>query len=232
MKLALAAGATTVKFQPFSLIFLTDKAKGMDFFVPPEFEKDFEGVIEKVLDWAGTHKITTNPAAYLRSLPRHLCGHGVGGAPSHCAALWTSCPISAGGDVHPCWVFASKILGNVKINKLSKIWNSDAHNRLRRHLLEKECSGCFMSCYDSNFGKQGLVETFVVKAGKLKRPKFYKRQYFRIYQNARYVVGKIIRRVFGHWLSGSRMKPFDLEPVFEEIQHAREELKKKQKALK
>jgi MoaA/NifB/PqqE/SkfB family radical SAM enzyme len=232
MKLASAAGVTTVKFQPFSPIFLSDKSRGTDFFAGREFQKDFQDVIEKVIDWAKVKKIATNPVAYLRSLPAYLCGQGAGGAPSFCAALWTSCPISAAGDVHPCWVFADKVLGNVKKNKLSQIWNSGSHNRLRKRLLEKECAGCFMSCYDANLGKQGFFESLTLKSGKLKKPKFYKRAYFRSYQYARYVSKKIIRRILGSWPPQHRKNPLESASLREEIRGARECLEKRLRALK
>jgi MoaA/NifB/PqqE/SkfB family radical SAM enzyme len=232
MKLAGETGTTTVKFQPFSPIFLTDKTKSGDFFIPSEFQKEFEEAMEGVIHWAGAHKIATNPVAYLRSLPAYLCGHGSQAAPRRCAALWTSCPISAAGDVHPCWVFADKVVGNVKKNKFSKIWNSARHDRLRRLLLEKECSGCFMSCYDANLGKQGLAESFVLKAGKLKKPKLYKRLYFRSYHYGRYLLGKIIRRIFSFGLAKSRRSLPDQESLFEEIREARDLLRKNLKTLK
>jgi MoaA/NifB/PqqE/SkfB family radical SAM enzyme len=226
MKLATSTGTTTVKFQPFSPIFLTDKEKGGDFFLPPESRRDCEGIVEEVIAWAAAHKMATNPVGYLRSLPSYLCGQGAKAASSRCAALWTSCPISAQGDVHPCWVFAGKVLGNIKKNKLSQIWNSRDHDRVRRRILEKECLGCFMSCYDANLGKPPRAAFLIPDMSKFRKPKYYKRSYFRLYQYARYFFGKISRRIFG-W--GLRKPPAIPGTLADTIQGARDMLRRKLK---
>jgi MoaA/NifB/PqqE/SkfB family radical SAM enzyme len=194
MDLARSHGVTTVKFQPFSDIFLVQKQGKADFFLSQSERSAIEQSVEEVIKRSLEYKISTNPVEYLRAIPAYLCGCANNGARIGCAALWTSCPISARGDVYPCWVLSDRILGNVKDVRLSSIWNSFKHNRMRESILAGDCPGCLMSCYDYNLGKYGSKHTFIFKVQKLKKIKFDKRLYYRVYQNAKYVVKKMLNR--------------------------------------
>ena len=130
MELAHQFGVTTVKFQPFSEIFLIKKNEKKEFFVSLDALKEIKQSIEKVIELSKGYKISTNPINYLYSIPLYLCGLWPRSSSNGCSALWHTCPISAEGNVYLCWVLSNRILGNVKKTKLSKIWNSNEHNRL------------------------------------------------------------------------------------------------------
>jgi len=231
MKLAHQFGVTTVKFQPFSEIFLIKKEEGKDFFTSRNTLGEIKQSIDKVIGFSKEYKITTNPSNYLYSIPIYLCGLWQTHLHDSCSALFSSCPISAEGDVHLCWVLSDRLLGNVKKSKLSKIWNSNEHKRLRQLTIEEGCPGCLMSCYDYNLGKYGLGQLLPLKAKKFKDPKFYKRLYYRIYQYLIYIFGKIINRIANLGISKKR-SGLDTAQALEEIKVAKDMLKRELKILK
>ncbi|MFA6217644.1 MAG: radical SAM protein [Candidatus Omnitrophota bacterium] len=191
MELAARFGVTTVKFQPFSDIFLKDKADAGRFFCGEKTIDDIRGNIEKVIELSRKYRISTNPPAYLRNIPEYLTGMSKYSTNVQCPALWTSCPISSEGDVHLCWVLSEIVIGNCKSKKITEIWGSVAHDRLRKSVLKDKCSGCLMSCYDTQYGTNSIPELIALKARKIKQPQFYKRQYFRAYQYAQYLFKKV-----------------------------------------
>ncbi len=232
MDLARQHGVTTVKFQPFSTIFLKDKEVGRKFFAPPELLQDIQRSMAEVVRLANQYKIATNPESYLNSVASYLCGGMSGNAIQNgCAALWMSCPVTAEGNVFPCWVLLDKPVGNVKNRKLSEMWGSEGHDRLRREIVLKGCKGCMMSCYDNNFGKQELHHLITLKAKKLGDADVYKRMYFRLFQNARYVARKIVGRLRFMLLQRSVRAKVERAPLLEEINDAREKLQQKLKNI-
>lgn len=231
MELAHQFGITTVKFQPFSDIFLVNKGEKRNFFTLCDTSEEIKHSMEEAIELSKKYKIATNPLNYLYSIPEYLCGLRQNYGHNSCSALWSSCPISAEGDVHLCWVLSDKLLGNVRKEKLSRIWNSCKHNLLRRDAVRDGCPGCLMSCYDYNFGRYNLQESISLKAKKFRKPKFYKRQYYRVYQYLRYVSGKIINRTIDLALpSGQNRRK--IADALEEIKIARNTLKKKLITLK
>lgn len=232
MELAYRFGATTVKFQPFSEIFLIDKKAKERFFCSRKAMGAIGLNIDKVIELSKAYKIATNPLNYLYSIPPYICGFGLKYSPgTACPALWSSCPITAEGNVYPCWVFSDKLLGNIKETKLSKIWNSGEHNRLRRLIIREGCCGCLMSCYDYGLGKDNLKYAFSLKVSTLKKPKFFKKQYYRFYQYVRYISKKIMRLLFLNLsLFSSKGNP-QLFDIPGEIAKAKEMLKRKIAAL-
>jgi len=230
IELAHKLGVTTVKFQPFSEIFLLEKNKKSDFLLSPDLRENLSENIKKVIEFSRKYKISTNPDSYLLNIPAFLCGLLQKGPRYHCPALWKSCPISQEGNVYLCWVLSDRIVGNVRERRLSEIWNSSAHASLRAALGKVGCSGCMMSCYDYNLGKYEISQMFSLKAAKLKNPRFYKRFYYRNYQNLRYLAGKIFNRALN---SVVFHKNNDLknDVTLQEIKLFKQILKDKAKAL-
>lgn len=230
IELAHKLGVTTVKFQPFSEIFLLEKNKKSDFLAAPELLGDLRKNIEKVMESSRKYKISTNPDTYLLNIPAFLCGLLQNGPVYHCPALWKSCPISQEGNVYLCWVLSDKIVGNVRKEKLSEIWNSSAHASLRASLGKGGCSGCMMSCYDYNLGKYGISQTLSLKAAKLKNLKFYKRFYYRNYQSLRYLTGKIFNRAVSS-VNFHKNNDAKSDVMLQEIKRFKQILKDKARAL-
>lgn len=230
MELAHRFRINTVKFQPFSEIFLLDKEQKSKFITTPDILEEIRRSMESVIVLSKKYRIATNPDNYLYSIPAYLCGLLREHRQDSCPAIWTSCPISAEGDVHLCWVLSNRVLGNATKERLSTIWNSHEHNLMRERAMKDGCPGCLMSCYDYNFGKYNLQETIALKAKKLKRSKFYKRQYYRVYQYLRYISGKIINRAAAlSNLSGDSTQ--EIKEALKEIGMAKDTLKNKLKVL-
>ncbi|MFH0984777.1 MAG: radical SAM protein [Candidatus Omnitrophota bacterium] len=232
MELAYQFGVTTVKFQPFSDIFLKDKGLRGDFFAPRGSQPDIEKSLVEVIRLAQEYKIMTNPQEYLHRIPAYLCGETVINAEQKgCSALWSSCPVSSEGNVYPCWVLDDKVIGNVKKKKLSEIWGSRKHDRLRREIETKGCGGCMMSCYDQNFGKQKTEELISLKVQKLTKPGFYRRMYNRVYQNTKYLLGKVANKIRIWFLVRQSADKSKTGELLKEIKASKEILKKKLKSF-
>ena len=233
MALAHTFGVTTVKFQPFSDIFLVDKARSVEFFASHDMLSDIQKSMSEVIRLAREYRISTNPEGYLHSIPAYLCGGPQRDVRQNgCPALWTSCPISAQGDVFPCWVLSRIVVGNVKAHKLSEVWGSARHDKLRMDIITNGCRGCMMSCYDNNFGKDEWDRQVTLKLRKFSRKGFYRRMYFRVHQNVRYVLGKAVNRInLWRLIRRARKVPVRIE-LLKELQEVRTILHNKMKSLK
>ena len=230
MELANEVGVTTVKFQPFSDIFLIQKDKKKDFLLLDDDLKDINKSIEKVVLLSRKYKISINPDNYLYNMPAYL-SKVYSGNKKNCQALWNSCPIAQNGDVYPCWVLSDSVIGNLKNNRFSEIWNSEKHNLLRKQIAEKGCSGCLMSCYDYNMGRRDIGQELLIKSRKLRRPNFYRRLYNRNYQFLNYLGAKIINRI-NNFRSFRRDNNYEMSEELREIGRAKQLLEKEIIALK
>lgn len=163
VELAKKYGATTIKFQPFSSIFLSGRRGGDDFLIHDrEFNRMYES-INKVISSCEEYGIATNPRGYLGMIPFYL-GRKHIDLNNGCAALQFSCPINSKGEVYPCWVLVSQdnLIGNVRNSNLHDIWNSAKHLAIVERIKNEGCPRCMMSCYDDNFG-QDRIDRRVVK---------------------------------------------------------------------
>ena len=170
VELARQHGVTTFKLQPFNRLFLNTEKKGEEFFLSEEDAPAFKETIKKVISLCQEYGIGTNPTKYLTEMSGHLVkkhSHGK----SDCPALYLSCPVNAKGEIYPCWVLGgpAHALGSVKENSLSSIWSSARRSEIIERINKKGCPGCLMSCYDDNFGKQGLDEKISRNWGLLRR---------------------------------------------------------------
>lgn len=231
MKLAKEAGVTTVKFQPFSDIFLVQKDKKKDFILSEGDREDINKSIEEIILLSKKYNISTNPHNYLYNIPEYLSGAYCGNLKKNCPALWSSCPITHNGDIYPCWVLSNNVIGNLKSSRFYEIWDSPRHNLMRQQITEKGCSGCLMSCYDYNLGRGDISQELFIKTRKLIRPDFYRRFYRRNYQLLHYFRVKIINRINGLFPL-SKDDNHKLADELSEIRLAKQLLKKEITALK
>lgn len=157
IELAKQHGATTIKFQPFSRIFLNDKQGSRDFLLSGSEIKEFAQILEDVIGLSTNHAITTNPRGYLEMMPSYLSKKHIDMSKG-CSALENSCPINCNGDIYPCWVLSDKdnLIGNIKENSFLSLWGSQKHQLIIKRIKEKGCCGCMMSCYDDNFGRDTI----------------------------------------------------------------------------
>lgn len=168
-------GATTVRLQPFNLIFLKDRASGAGFFIDEVDIPKMEGIINSLIAISKEYRISTNPESYLRKIPAYLAGRKP--HPRNCAALWYSCPIASNGDVFPCWIEAAnnKLTGNIRDEGLYELWLSEKRMKMVSSIVNNGCSGCLMSCYDEVFTRPFSKARLLDKARKVKKIASYRR---------------------------------------------------------
>lgn len=176
LELAKAKKATTVRFQPFSRIFLKSASGGDDFFVDRKDKEKLQEIIEGIINLSNEYKISTNPVSYLRNIPAYLCKEKIA-MKKGCSALWTSCPINSKGEVFPCWNLTgqNRIIGNINQESLVDLWFSNRHNQIRDSVLQAGCFGCMMSCYDEVFGNDASKKDLAKKIKKMNKWQSYKK---------------------------------------------------------
>ena len=177
---------TTIRFQPFSAIFMKEHSPKSSFLIEEDTLDDLGAVIENITKACHDNKIATNSIGYMKEIPFYfrdkdqLTRNG-------CSSLWSSAPINVKGEVFPCWVLNKEkhTIGNISTQRFRKIWNSKKHQKIKEKIIEKGCPGCMMSCYDDAFGKDVLKKMVAKKIQKLKTPAAYKRAKNKIIQFVR-----------------------------------------------
>ncbi|MBU1726590.1 MAG: radical SAM protein [Candidatus Omnitrophica bacterium] len=207
-ELALKYGVTTVRFQPFSRIFLNDYSKGNEFLIGKQDLEKAKAVMEQVISKLKENNIATNPEGYLRKIPYYLCGQGNPGY-SGCGALWSTCSINSKGEILPCWVINSedKIIGTLESAGLYELWFSERRDRVINSVIKEGCPGCMMSCYDEAFNDDSWQVKFIKKAKRADRLFSGKRLANRLVQSLRGELTKIkLRYKFYKSYRGSLIK--------------------------
>ncbi|MFA5231086.1 MAG: radical SAM protein [Candidatus Omnitrophota bacterium] len=168
LKLAGDNGATTVRLQPFNVIFLRDLRRRKEFLISKAEIAEVKESLRNFIELSQKHKISTNPLNYLYKIPEYLSGKEF--FMQQCGALWYSCPINPNGDVFPCWVEAkNRLVGNVGEQSLYGIWLSKKRLKIIKNIMKKGCKGCLMSCYDEAFGEGYSGARVFGKIKKIKR---------------------------------------------------------------
>lgn len=161
-------GVTTIKFQPFNTLFIKDKLREKNFCISKNESIELEQIIRDVISLCDDYGIATNPDAYLKNIPLYLNKKITNN--SACNSLWTSCPINSDGQIYPCWVLTEKkyLIGNIKDNKITDLWGSEYHDKIRGKIKSDGCIGCMMSCYDESFGKGDIEKKISLNIKKMK----------------------------------------------------------------
>jgi len=245
-------GATTVRLQPFNIIFLKDHKRKKEFLVGKRDIPLVEEVIKSFINDSKEYKIAINPTGYLLKIPEYLSGKNF--YPDNCGALWYSCPINPNGDLFPCWIEGSnnKLIGNVKTEGLYALWLSEKRIKMVNSIISNGCRGCLMSCYDEAFDHKLFKESVVENVKKIKKIANYRKVMNKISQSLkgqvtrlklRYrfyasyrgsfsaIVTRRLRTAFGKLGSLKQDKQMDKEPILSEIVQAKRKLKKEMRGL-
>lgn len=230
VELAAKYGATTIKFQPFSTMFIKNESQESTFLLSRKESIDFKHIIKKVILRCDEYGIVTNPVSYLERMSLYLNKN----FPSRnviCSALWNCCPVNPRGDIYPCWGMAREdvLIGSIKEKSFLELWNSSRHNLVREKIKKDGCSGCMMSCYDESFGKDNIERKVTMRIKKLKKgicsgqaggilKRWVKRaKFYYSYRGSLNMFTKRLRRFF------RRKKLPRTEPNKEEIERALKE---------
>jgi len=252
LEVAKNCGATTVRLQPFNIIFLNDHKRKNEFLIDKRDIQEMEDTIKSFIDVSREYKISTNPVGYLLKIPVYLSGKNF--YPDNCGALWYSCPINPNGDLFPCWIEGvnNKPIGNVKNEGLYELWLSEKRIKMVNSIINNGCKGCLMSCYDEAFDRKLIKESIVENAKKIKKITNYKKIINKILQSLKSQITKlklryrfyisyrgsfstlILRRLPGVFSRPRRLKQDKQaakEDVLSEIMEAKRKLKKAMRGL-
>lgn len=241
--LAKTCGATTIKFQPFSTIFLDAAKDTKGFFVPASSREELETIMEEVAQLCLDSGIATNPRGYLAGIPAYLTG-GLRQRQAGCNALFASCPINSRGQIYPCWVLTHKqyLIGDIRREGLASAWGSRRRADIVEKIRRSGCPGCMMSCYDEGFGADGLETRVMFNMRKIRKEGFlaYARGFLRrwakriaFYRTYRGSLKGIAAKLRGLWLRrGGQSRPeadfraAAIGKVLQEIEIAKEMIAK------
>lgn len=183
LEVAKNSGATTVRLQPFNIIFLKDHKRKSEFLIDKRDIRAIEDIIKRFVGISKEYKISTNPISYLFKIPAYLTGKEF--FTHNCGALWYSCPINPNGNVFPCWIEGAnnKLIGNVKEESLYALWLSEKRIKMVNCIISNGCNGCLMSCYDEAFDRGLSKEHIIDKVKKMKKATDYKRVINKVLQS-------------------------------------------------
>ena len=173
VELAREHKVTTIKFQPFSSLFLDDKKRGQEFMISGDNFQEIETIIREVISLCSRYGIAINPENYLLRIPSYLTGKQVD-SNNICSALLSSCPINSKGEIFPCWILNNKenLIGSLKEEGFLNLWGGRKHISIVKKIERKGCPNCMMSCYDSNFGGSGIKSRVITNISKLRNRGF------------------------------------------------------------
>lgn len=155
LELAKNLGVATVMFQPFSKKFLLGSKKE-DFWI--NNSEELSGCIDQVIHLSDKYSIMINHEKYLKKIPAYFLNFYHPNN-KHCSIIKTSCSINHNGNVYPCWPRDKIILGNIKKEGISQIWDSSQHKSIIKTIKSNKCPNtCLMSCHEKNFGKLKLLD--------------------------------------------------------------------------
>jgi AdoMet-dependent heme synthase len=191
LEVAKNTGATTVRLQPFNVIFLNNHKRKSEFLIDKGDIREIEDIIKSFADISKEYKISTNPMSYLFKIPAYLTGKKF--FTYNCGALWYSCPINPNGDLFPCWIEGAnnKLIGNVKEEGLYGLWLSEKRIKMVNRIISNGCNGCLMSCYDEAFDRKLSKERIINKVKKIKKATDYKRVANKVLQYLRSQVTRL-----------------------------------------
>ncbi len=166
---AVRYGSTTIKFQPFSALFINNKNKGKHFFINHKQSRELRDIINRVVSKCVKSGIALSPLPYLNAIPLYLSGKFKKGG-SGCSALLLSSAITSNGSIYPCWALTEDcyLIGSIKEDRFIDIWNSKRHKKLKENINSKGCKGCVMSCYDNIFGDDTVASKVIMNLKRVK----------------------------------------------------------------
>jgi len=252
LEVAKDCGATTVRLQPFNIIFLKDHKRKKEFLIDKWDIPFAEEAIKSFINKSKEYKVAINPAGYLLKIPEYLSGKNF--YPDNCSALWYSCPINPNGDLFPCWIEGAnnKLIGNIKTDSLYELWLSDKRIRMVNSIISNGCKGCLMSCYDEAFDHKLFKESVAENVKKIKKITNRRKIMNKIVQSLKcqitrlklrykfYVSYKgslsaiVVRRLRSAFSRGRILKEdkqIDREFILSEISQAKRKLKKEMRGL-
>ena len=157
-------GIKSIRFQPFSNVFLFDKTTKNKFVLDSEEIEKMKKEIEKVFRLCRKYNIEINPYNYLKSIENYFLGKKFK-PEKGCSSPSNSCAIDLNGNLYPCWAMTDIIIGNIMQSRFIKLWDSKKYQKIRQLAKNGNCSGCLMSCYDKDYSEEPLVGN--IKLGNL-----------------------------------------------------------------
>lgn len=105
---------------------------------------DYEGLSRQLREICRRATRTKGPAAAIlphltsaRDLERYYTDHAATFGYDRCTSIYRAVEIDSNGNMSPCRDYHDYVVGNVKTNTITELWNSEAYRRFRRSLTEE-----------------------------------------------------------------------------------------------
>ncbi|MEJ5330266.1 MAG: radical SAM protein [Desulfobaccales bacterium] len=116
---------------------------------PEDYEalsRELTNLLERSRPWHRPPVILIPPLTRPEDLHRYFTDHSARFGYDQCVSIFQVTEVDSNGDVSPCRDYHDYIVGNIKENTLTELWNSPAYRRFRQSLatqgLMPVCSRC------------------------------------------------------------------------------------------
>lgn len=115
-----------------------------------KFLDDLKETIQEIITFKKKYGIITNSASYLRNI-HHYYASGFNFFPYNCIVGFYNIQVMANGDLPLCsYRGPSAVIGNLKRDRLQKLWFSKRAQTERLKIKNRQCPGCWLSCFAEN----------------------------------------------------------------------------------
>ena len=119
----------------------------MNYYQSDFFFQKLNKEVSKLLIFQKKHSIVSNLPHYLRQLPMYYRDHR-NFHPLPCITGFYILKLLPHGEVSLCQLCGpGAVIGNVRKDRIEKIWHSERARKVRKNISEKKCVHCWLSCH-------------------------------------------------------------------------------------
>ncbi len=86
---------------------------------------------------SGPAVVIMPPISHPKDIERYYTDHDCSFGFDRCVSIFSAVEINSNGDMSPCRDYHDYVVGNVKENTITEIWNSDPYRKFRKSISEK-----------------------------------------------------------------------------------------------
>jgi radical SAM protein with 4Fe4S-binding SPASM domain len=107
---------------------------------PPDYKilsDQLAQLSKKSHDMTGPAVIIMPPLVDPKDLERYYADHSCTFGFDRCVSIFSAVEINSNGDMSPCRDYHDYVVGNVKENTITDLWNSEPYRKFRKSIAEK-----------------------------------------------------------------------------------------------
>lgn len=107
---------------------------------PPDYNvlsKQLKGLGERAAGFSGPAVVIMPPISDPSDLETYYSDHNSRFGFDRCVSIYSAVEINSNGDMSPCRDYHDFVVGNIKDNTITELWNSEPYLRFRKSISEK-----------------------------------------------------------------------------------------------